>query len=402
MKFNNEQLEFLKENINKYPKSKLIIMFDEKFGIKFKKTTFQKWCNYYNIKPTEQYQFHHTQFSTIEQREWLIKNHSNYDNYNNKNDLITKDFNNIFNTNYTKEQIRTRLRTLKLCKSRDFTSEEKQWLKENVNKYDMKTLTDLFNDKFNSNRKINSIQLMTNRYGLRETKTFDYIPYNEEEIKWIKEHYDEEDNTTLYEKFNKKFNRNLTYVAFSTRCKKIGIKKEKFIPYNKINEINVYIYNNINNYISNNKIDYNKIKKDVKEKFNHEIVGRQIYSYLNKRMDMSGFLRQNNQPIGYEFLKDGIWYIKISNEKYKGLMANSMLKNRYLYEKYHNYKLKDDELIIHLDNDKNNFDKENLIKLNRNELGIMNGNNFFQLENIDLKKCAILYSQIQAKLKVSD
>ena len=111
MKFNNEQLEFLKENINKYPKSKLIIMFDEKFGIKFKKSTFQKWCNYYNIKPTEKYQFHHTQFSSLEQREWLIKNYNKYDNYNNKNDLITKDFNNTFNTDYTKEQIRTRLRT---------------------------------------------------------------------------------------------------------------------------------------------------------------------------------------------------------------------------------------------------------------------------------------------------
>lgn len=398
MKFNNEQLEFLKENINKYPKSKLIIMFDEKFGIKFKKSTFQKWCSYYNIKPTEKYQFHHTQFSSLEQREWLIKNYNKYDNYNNKNELITKDFNNTFNTNYTKEQIRTRLRTLKLCENKNYTDEEKQWLKENVNKYDIKELTYLFNEKFNSNRKINSIQLMTNRYDLRKTKTCDRIPFTKEEIEWIKKHYDEEDNTKLYDEFNRKFNRNLTYIAFSSRCKKIGIKKQKFIQYPKINEINIYIYDNINNYISDNKIDYNKIKKDVKEKFNYEIVGRQIYSYLRKRMDLSNLLRKDSEKIGYEFQKEGIWYVKIKNDKFKKTSQNSMMKNRYLYEKYNNCKLNEDDIILHLDNDKNNFEKDNLVKITRKELGIMNGNKFHKLENIDLKKCAILYSKIKCKL----
>ena len=69
-----------------------------------------------------------------------------------------------------------------MCENKNYTDEEKQWLKENVNKYDIKELTYLFNEKFNSNRKINSIQLMTNRYGLRKTKTCDRIPFTKEEI----------------------------------------------------------------------------------------------------------------------------------------------------------------------------------------------------------------------------
>lgn len=400
MKFTKEQIEFLKDNINKYTKPELVIMLKEKFDLEITRTNLQSWCGKLGIKPTKQYQFHHNRFTSPEQREWLIQNYGKFDGFYNRLTLLTDEFNKQFNTNLTKDQIGTKLDTLKIAKSNKFTEEEKNWLKENVNNYDMHTLTKLFNETFNSNRKVNSIQVATTTYGYRVAWKMDKKTLTQEEKEWIKKHYNDEDNNTLYLKFNEKFNRDLTCIAFTARCKKMRIKKQYRIEEETTKKVYKYIYENIDKYIIDNKIDYDIIEKDIEENFgDYKINRHNVLGFLRKKMNVKDLLRQESSPIGYEYQREGLWYVKVSNVKNATQYENSMLKNRYMYEKYYNCKLTDDDVIIHLDNDKNNFEKENLIRLTKKENGILIGNKFNNLEDTELKKVAILYSKIQAKTK---
>lgn len=67
----------------------------------------------------------------------------------------------------------------------------------------------------------------------------------------------------------------------------------------------------------------------------------------------------------YEYVKKGYVQIKIGKDKYTS-------KHRYLYEKYHNCKVPDSEIVVFLDGDKRNFDIDNLIKITRGEQVCMN------------------------------
>jgi len=77
------------------------------------------------------------------------------------------------------------------------------------------------------------------------------------------------------------------------------------------------------------------------------------YEYPTKVRNM------NNLPIGSErIMEDGSIYIKIAHNRWT-------YKQRYIYEKLYNVKLKEDDYIVCLDGDKTNFSKENLYKMTR-------------------------------------
>ena len=48
-----------------------------------------------------------------------------------------------------------------------------------------------------------------------------------------------------------------------------------------------------------------------------------------------------------------------------------MTKKRYLYEKYHNVKLKKNDVIIFLNHDFNDYSKENLVKIDRRYMAVL-------------------------------
>jgi hypothetical protein len=67
-------------------------------------------------------------------------------------------------------------------------------------------------------------------------------------------------------------------------------------------------------------------------------------------------------PIGSERINCGKTVVKISKGKF-------IDKRRYLYEKYHNVKLKRSDVILSLNGNQNDFSKENLVKVSRREMG---------------------------------
>ena len=59
-------------------------------------------------------------------------------------------------------------------------------------------------------------------------------------------------------------------------------------------------------------------------------------------------------PIGTEYVKpDGMIIVKVKHNQWKD-------KQRYVYEQYYNVELRSDEFVIFLDNDRTNFDIDNL------------------------------------------
>lgn len=117
-------------------------------------------------------------------------------------------------------------------------------------------------------------------------------------------------------------------------------------------------------FIENNRMKYNTsemvslISQNFDKKMSTKTLRKYYYRHNLKykriydRKDKAIFAKE----IGFESPpdKNGLIRIKINDKQWQ-------YKQRYLYEKYHNIKLSDDEFVIFADGDKNNFSKENLI-----------------------------------------
>ena len=90
----------------------------------------------------------------------------------------------------------------------------------------------------------------------------------------------------------------------------------------------------------------------------------------------------NKKETGYEFVdkKTGYTYIKTSNSGW-------MLKHRFIWER-HNGRVPDGYSVVFLDQDKNNFDIDNLCKVSRHQLLLLNQHKLIYNNN-ELTKAGI-------------
>lgn len=105
------------------------------------------------------------------------------------------------------------------------------------------------------------------------------------------------------------------------------------------------------------------------------------YTNINKSHNMG-----QEFPIGYEYVKpDGMILVKISKNTYE-------YKQRLIYEKHYGVKLKEDEYVIFLDGNRDNFNIDNLKLLTRQEasyLGVFKVN-----DGIDIKDKNVIETEI--------
>ena len=199
----------------------------------------------------------------------------------------------------------------------------------------------------------------------------------------------------FYELFNIKASKSMLY----NRKKTLLGKNIKSIRYRTPNE-KKWIAANYEKY-KKESFDWINFTNDFNKTFNKNISISRMKAYLyndNINVGKSSKKPVTTKEIGETIKSGDRQYIKINDDLQCG-KNNYQLKQRYLYEQYHNCKLKENEYIIFLDGNKENYDKDNLVKLTKKELCYFN---MLKLENKELRKCAVLYSQIQAKLKVSD
>ena len=135
--------------------------------------------------------------------------------------------------------------------------------------------------------------------------------------------------------------------------------------------------------------------------YGYNITKKQLQLYLSKRKIRYKDYNANkvrdmgdDYPIGYEYIKpDGMVLVKVAKDKYK-------YKQRLIYEQYYGVELTDDDYIIFLDQDRTNFDINNLKKVTRRESSVVaNQKLFFKESNLTETGIEIAKLMIKAKDK---
>ncbi len=126
-------------------------------------------------------------------------------------------------------------------------------------------------------------------------------------------------------------------------------------------------------------------KKTIKQlleiankKYNYPITKNSLMDYLSKReIRYKGYnpnkakAMGNIIPIGTERRKnDGMVLVKVTPNKWK-------YKQRLIYEQHYGVTLKDDEYVIFLDHNRNNFDISNLKLISRKDSSTMSNQGLF-------------------------
>lgn len=159
-----------------------------------------------------------------EQREWLI---FNWENRNGRsNAQLTEEFNRFFHTQYDAHKLESQVSHIKrighssrgiLC----HTEEQDQWIIENYYLIPRKDYVNAYNERFGTNlgRSIEnySIKLLkkTGNYkGQRDKSMWNRRFITQEEINWLKQHKSKMTTKELTAEFNKTFNR--TFVSIDT------------------------------------------------------------------------------------------------------------------------------------------------------------------------------------------
>lgn len=161
-------------------------------------------------------------------------------------------------------------------------------------------------------------------------------------------------------------------------------------------KINLKLYNwlkeNGKNYIIDDLVII------VNKKFNENYTRLQLqkylvrnkieYKYKNKNMIRS----MSKLPVGTEYKKDdGMVLVKIGSNTWE-------YKQRLIYKQYHKVKLTSDDYIIFLDQDRTNFNIDNLARISRRESSILSNQKIFS-KNKDVTKTAIDIAKLIIKNK---
>lgn len=151
-----------------------------------------------------------------------------------------------------------------------------------------------------------------------------------------------------------------------------------------------------------NKAHKNSLQKlwaIATNKYNYNITKRQLYQYLSKRKirykDYNANKVRNmgdKLPIGTEYTKpDGMVLVKIAKDRWE-------YKQRLIYSKYHNIELTSDDYIIFLDQDRTNFNINNLKKITRRESSIVANQELFSKDAL-LTETGIEVAKLIIKIK---
>lgn len=136
----------------------------------------------------------------------------------------------------------------------------------------------------------------------------------------------------------------------------------------------------------------------LENKFNLKISVDILRRYLNKHHIKERYLdyKEYNKrdvlkyPIGTEKMTSEGIFVKVAQPDVWRRKA------RIMYEKYHNCKLKEDEYIVFLNQDKNDCSKDNLIKSSRKEIAYLNVCKTFS-KNPNLTKLGLLSARLTIK-----
>ena len=143
-----------------------------------------------------------------------------------------------------------------------------------------------------------------------------------------------------------------------------------------------------------------QLRKRLEKKYNLPISTHKLTHYLYKRnvrcIDFNvNYTKweRDRHPVGYEYKKeDGMVIVKIGQpNKYE-------YKQRLMYMKYHNCKLKEDEYIIFRNHDRNDYSIDNLVKVSRKESSYLANYEMYS-KDPDVTDTGVLTAKLMIKVK---
>ena len=220
-------IEWVKENRPYHTAKELTSIFNKQFGTNHSVEAIRSLLKNYQLSDVG-----YERAYTPEQKAWLIKE---FESYNRIGDL--KDaFNKQFDQNRTWRAIQSEIKRLRLTKQphTEYAPEMIEWLKENRPYYSVETLTDEFNNRFNTNLTPAGIKSTIYRYQIANVgKGYKYErTYTPEQKAWlIKEYESYANNRDLTNAFNKQFNQNRTLQAMRGEIKRLRLTKQPYTEY---------------------------------------------------------------------------------------------------------------------------------------------------------------------------
>lgn len=233
--------------------------------------------------------------------------------------------------------------------------------------------------------------------------------FTKEEVNWIKENRNKIGNTNeVIRQFIEKFNKELSESSYYYICRRNNIKSNKYsnrFIYTK--EIKDFIKENIDKY------SYDQLLEILQKKYNYTNDRNALNKWCNDNLklyktDKTKFLPR--AEIGHEKVSQtGAIYVKVSDimqaKKSRNTYFNYRRKTSIMYETYHNVVVDDEtHIVIQLDDNHNNFDKDNLFliskKVYNRYLGFYNGafsENYY--ENVRLKKLHLMSLELEEIVK---
>lgn len=275
-----------------------------------------------------------------------------------------------------------------------FSKEQQEWILNSI--HSCKTLNEIknkFTKEFNKFCSFKRLKEFCEENGIYMVNKVHL--YSDEELKWLKENRDNYISLAeMVKDFNNKFGTDIDRQKISAVLRSHNIKRSDLKRNVYTNEFLEWLFNNYNNYTNK------EISILIKEKFNIDSSEDSIQALLKRK----GFSKENDgkfkeHELGHEVLRKGIPYIKV--KKYTCKSEDTYRrKANILYEQYHNVELKKDDIVINLDGNPFNFDKDNLVLLSKYEFQVYHiKSQHNEVSNINIKKLLLNIVKLENILK---
>ena len=144
---------------------------------------------------------------------------------------------------------------------------------------------------------------------------------------------------------------------------------------------------------------FNELYRVARCNYHYSITKKQLMLYLSKRQIRYKDYNKNkvrvmgeDKPLFSERVKpDGMTQVKIASNKWE-------YKQRYIYSRYYNKELTNDDYIIFLDQDRTNFNIDNLRRITRRESSILSNQKLFSKNKL-ATETGIQIAKLMIKLK---
>lgn len=169
----NEKINFLKNKTKTLSWQDLTKQFNEAFNENAKTSTLRWKCKEENIQKTFIKKTAYNKiFFTPEETKWLIDNYKKY-NYHDK--CLSNDFYKKFNKKVSNTTLLSYLKKqgyyYNLISIKRLSSPQKEYLAKNWNKYNLKDLCEMFNEKFGLQLTVKSLRWIGYKLGFKRSKT---------------------------------------------------------------------------------------------------------------------------------------------------------------------------------------------------------------------------------------